>query len=135
MCPTCNFLNISFSGSIKASWFLDFFVSTTITIMVGKEMKPFSSMQCWILLSFASSKPFSDLKTGKNLQKAKGYSKFLSHWKPFFENFQNSRKEFSNRSLDCKFSPDKLKTGPFFEKKLTFEEIWRDIRFRLCRFF
>ena len=40
-----------------------------------------------ILLSFVSSKPFSNWKSTENSQKAKGFSKIPSHWNFIFRKF------------------------------------------------
>ena len=50
------------------------------------------SMHYWeplisILLSFVRSKPILDLKSGENSQKARGFSKILSHWNFIFRKF------------------------------------------------
>ena len=60
--------------------------------VLGMGVRTFFSMY-WkgplisILLSFVSSKPFSDWKLSENSQKAMGFLKILSHWNFIFRKF------------------------------------------------
>ena len=64
-----------------------------IYTVIGRGVRTFLSMYCWeplisVLLSFVSSKPFSDWKSSENLQKGKVFfSKILSHCNVIYRKF------------------------------------------------
>ena len=75
-----------------------------------------SIAQNLILLSFVSSKPFSDGKSVEISRTGPRFSKTIPHWIFFFEKFQNYRRELANSSFDRKFHTEKLYNGTFFDK-------------------